>query len=147
MRTNQVKHYAWQNPFSAATEQGLTLLAYQTPYLAGRAVYSARVMLDVDNLDYGILYKQENDRDAELESFELWPNPSSGQVQLVFGKECEGRLALTVRDMSGRVVSRDERTIRSRYITMELQHLAPGLYLIEAKLDGNELGIQKVMKQ
>jgi hypothetical protein len=41
----------------------------------------------------------------------------------------------------------DERTIRSRYITMELQHLAPGLYLIEAKLDGNELGIQKVMKQ
>lgn len=139
--------YAYHNSFDMDEEQSLSWLAYQTPYVAGRAVYSARVMLDIDNLDNGILYKQDPSFDAKLESFELWPNPASNQVQLVFDIECHGRLELTVRDLSGRLVLEQHETIRSEYYSLDLTGIALGLYMLEARLDGVILGTQKLIKQ
>jgi PKD repeat protein len=89
-----LESFAWYNPFVSSTEQALEYLAYQTPYIAGRAVYSARVMLNIDNLDYGIMYKQDAIDDMLENSFEFWPNPADNFVQLVFGNELNGQLGL-----------------------------------------------------
>jgi hypothetical protein len=139
--------FAWYNPFLSTTEQTLEHLAYQTPYIAGRAVYSARVMLGIDNLDYGILYKQDALNENQEDVFELWPNPALNNVQLVFGAEYNGLLELNVRDLSGRLVSTQSSIIRSTYYSIDLSGIVSGVYFVEVSLNGASVGVQRLIKQ
>jgi hypothetical protein len=139
-------HYAWQNPFGAATEQGLTLLAHQTPYIAGRAVYSARVMLDIDNLDYGILYKQDPAIDKCMKSqFELYPNPTKGYVNLLWDETQEGTVKITVRDARGIIALDFENHMNSYQYTLDITSLQTGFYTIWVELEGKDPAVRKLI--
>lgn len=73
--------------------------------------------------------------ESKTESFNLYPNPTTGLVQLETGAIGSGKTEVMVSDMLGRVVL--EKTIQSgKPAELDLSGNAPGLYLVQLKTEG-----------
>jgi hypothetical protein len=76
------------------------------------------------------------------------PNPSSGTSRIEFGLPVDGEIALELCDMQGRVVSREVVQARagSNSHTLNLETLAPGIYLCSLIAEGQRLSTKLVVE-
>lgn len=78
----------------------------------------------------------------ELEDYSLFPNPTSGLVQLDFGKQLSGHLHVS--DLSGRLYYSSQFQNLDEY-TLDLDFLASGVYMIQIHTDEGRLIPQRVV--
>ena len=66
-------------------------------------------------------------------SFALYPNPTEGKVNIIFGKDFQGKSIVEVYNILGtRLTNKTLQSLtQGESITIDLQHFAPGIYIIK----------------
>jgi hypothetical protein len=122
-------------------------IALLTPYVGGNAVYTARVMLDIDPLNYGLAYKEgkETFYPGKLD-MHLYPNPASGYllVELKGLGDMEGAW-LEMYDLQGRLVYRHRDIINGGQLHLSITDIKDGLYLVRVMLDNGTQSTRKLI--
>ncbi len=98
----------------------------------------------LDNINIGSVSSVEH---VALNSeLSLYPNPSSGQVQLQFTAFEAGEASIEVLDLSGKVVHRAAANVFSgeNNNTLNLSGLSEGMYLVQVEMNGQRI-TQKLM--
>jgi hypothetical protein len=119
-------------------------IALQTPYVAGRGVYSARVMLGLDNWMYDLPYKTEPDMEVdnlELE-LEVYPNPATDYLNVRWNDAVSGTLRIT--NIQGQVVVEEQ--IRERtWHAVDVSGLEKGIYIMDMDYADGTTATQQVI--
>ena len=66
-------------------------------------------------------------------SFDLYPNPTNGKVNLVIGETLQGKAVVEVYNLLGeRMMTKNiDRLLQGATVSMDLSHLVPGLYIVK----------------
>lgn len=135
---------------SPADSASLLNIALTTPYLGGDAVYSARALLSLDVLDYGIEYrKASSDTEAtslvkKQEKAKIYPNPAKETLIVDLLVDIEEQALLSIYDLRGIQLYKTELEGISNYIN--IANLEQGIYFIELKLEGQTI-IKRIIKE
>jgi len=80
---------------------------------------------------------------------ELWPNPATDRVEVVYGLDAGRTLAIDLLDVTGQVVRHVDRRTRSAGVQREfigIADLPSGAYLVRIMDDAGEIGMQRLVK-
>jgi len=139
--------YAFDNAFDNATELTLQTIALQTPYVGGRGVYSARVMLGLDNWMYDLPYKTEPNmqmNDLELE-LEVYPNPAQEYLNVRWSSAVSGTLRIS--NIQGQLIMEDQLEERTWH-AVDVSNLKKGVYILSVDYaDGTSATQQVILGQ
>ena len=96
-------------PLSYGDSMLLTDIALLTPYIGGEAVYSARIMMNLEISDYsGIEYRTDGSNIEMIENpnFIIYPNPASDILTIKYAEYDlkEVNCKLIIKDVSNRVI-------------------------------------------
>ena len=93
---------------SPADSLTLRSIALTTPFISGDAVYSARVLLDIDAQDYGIAYRGDGStlKADEAQIVNVYPNPVENQWHIDLLSPQSEPVYLKVYSLMGREVLR-----------------------------------------
>ena len=71
--------------------------------------------------------------EGSLSSFSLYPNPTEGKINLVVGQDFQGKSVVEVYNILGtRMMDKSFQSLtKGQSIAFDLQHYAPGLYIIK----------------
>lgn len=144
-------------------QQTLNQLGFSIPIVSGFDT-TYEVFPEITN--YGVIYAashgrglfkcenfvSRNEKPAQNASFKpslhIYPNPANDQVTLEFASLKAGQCHIQVLDLQGRVVSSDNMVVDGagiQQISLSIQHLNPGTYLIHLILDGKSSGVNKLI--
>ena len=88
-----------------ATLENIALI---TPYLGGDAVYSARVLLDMDVMDYDIEYRTDGSNELQMVKrnpfVKVYPNPVKNDMVIDLLNDFEEVITLSIYDLKGTLV-------------------------------------------
>lgn len=87
-----------------------------------------------------------HDITGELEA-KLYPNPTNGDVNVVFGKALEQETVLTVMDLRGKTVFQTIVAEGSYSEHLSLNHCPSGMYIVRALSSGRQVWMEKVIKE
>jgi hypothetical protein len=122
--------YAFGNDFATTTEQTLQTIALQTPYVGGRGVYSARVMLDIDNWMFDLPYKtdpMEVQAPEAERTVKLYPVPADRDLMIQWNLPASAHIVVyDVRGMA--VLEQDAHETGS--LLLDVSGLAKGVYIL-----------------
>lgn len=121
-------------PISEQDSATLESIALTTPYLSGDAVYSARVLLNIDASDNGIAYRQAQTVTAPLAS--IYPNPSNGEITISFTTTSENNRTFNCYDISGKQLLSKALPIGASKARVDLSQLSTGIYMIQVEENG-----------
>jgi hypothetical protein len=131
--------------FNAADSSQLMSIALQTPYEGGDAVYSARVMLNVDPDIYGVAYsKPITGPGFAKKGLKIYPNPSADQFNIEIPGLDPGLLTIEYYGTMGNLVSSTRITAQSSIIRLNVSEIKNGLYLLVVRAESGILGIGKI---
>lgn len=139
-----------QNVYTFTEEQELTLntIAYLTPEEAGDAVYTARLMLDIDPvLDGSVTYRLKPSSKEADSKVKLYPNPVKDQLTIEFlnGKELNNG-SLEIFDLSGRKVLTTNFSSPKSKIMVNIHSLENGMYLYKIESSDGQMFTGKLNK-
>ncbi|MHC1707931.1 MAG: hypothetical protein AB9842_10480 [Bacteroidales bacterium] len=139
-QTNAVIYRSWaRTDYELSTEDSLALLeiALQTPYEGGDAVYTARVMLGLEPLDYGTPYRGSTETESSMLSLlKTWPNPVSDFVSLELTNNSDVTLTAEMYTVTGGLAYTYTFTKPGSLISLDTRNCKPGLYLLRLQ-EGN----------
>lgn len=97
------------------------------------------------NLDFTYVGIKENQK--EIQSFELFPNPTNGHVTLLFDFENTDNIQIKLFNLMGQLILTDEVKHKSgkTFYEMDLSTLSHGMYIINVTTGDNTIS-QKVIK-
>ena len=81
----------------------------------------------------GVIESDEDENRFEATSiFTLYPNPTDGRVDLIIGQDLQGKSTVEVYNMLGArmTIKTFSNLAKDQSIPFDLQHCAPGLYII-----------------
>jgi len=120
----------------------LESIAFQTPYIGGDAVYSARNLLDIDVSDEGVYYREQESIDhVEDLTVSVYPNPSNGLYNI---KSTQELTRVEVYNLIGRLVKQVDLTANE--YELDLSSEPNGIYLVKFNVSGKEIW-KKAIKQ
>jgi hypothetical protein len=141
----------WMNGvynFTSADSAALLVIANLDPVEGGTAVYSARVMLDLP-VDYSggntQRIMQSDDGSPNITVGEVFPNPSSGDVQLDFQIEENQVASVEIRDISGKVILTQTLSANQSLHSIASSRLSDGIYVLRVIVDGEEAMSQRLI--
>jgi hypothetical protein len=115
----------------------LRTLAYEHPFYSGRAVYIARVLLNIKVIDYleglriGNSAFLASSNSKEEEKFtQIYPNPNRGELVVrILNKDAFYDCDVIVYDITGRILMKT--SLSEPISSLLMPNLQPGSYLIE----------------
>jgi hypothetical protein len=124
----------------------LEAVALLTPFVGGNAVFSARVMLDIDPFNYGLPYRmaQETPISQPLQVV-FYPNPARNTLVLEFIEPIEGAGTFEMFDVQGRKVLERHLNESQSHHWLDTSHLKDGLYIARLRLSNGEFVAQKIV--
>lgn len=119
----------------------LESIAYQTPYIGGDAVYSARNLLDIDVTDEGVYYREQEPIELEEDlTVSVYPNPSNGLFKINSTQELN---RVEVYNILGRLVKQVDFTAKE--FELDLSSESDGIYMVKFTVSGKDVW-NKVIK-
>lgn len=138
-------------PFTSTDSTNLLNIALLNPFIGGDAVYSARVLLGIDAMDYGIEYRNNG---SLVESktpgsgspiyVKVYPNPSSARVVLDKVLLLDQQLEFVLYNIYGKEVLRNNLNELSQSLSIE--NLSTGVYPYKIFLGQQLLQQDKIVK-
>lgn len=124
----------------------LEAVALLTPYVGGNAVYTARVMLDIDPFNYGLPYRMAQDTGIEQElQVVFYPNPAGNRLFLEFMEPMEGTGTFELYDVQGRKVFAQHLQMVQSILSFDTSLLKDGLYIARLQLSNGKFVTQKIV--
>ncbi len=124
----------------------LEAVALLTPYVGGNAVYTARVMLDIDPFNYGLPFRMEQDTtDAQTLHVVFYPNPARNTLMVEFIEPVEGTGTFEMFDVQGRKVLTKHLYELQSHLSFDTSQLSDGLYVARLLLGNGQCATQKIV--
>lgn len=111
----------------------LMTIAMQTPFTGGDAVYSARVILGIDPLQYNLDYAKPpvrqilNDTKAKAK---VYPNPACDQLSVELSTTTEGIASIEIYDLNGKLCYQTHINASQQLQTIDIGSIKKGIYNI-----------------
>ncbi len=99
--------------------------------------------INIQVIDCGEGHRAAFETDSEV--FKIYPNPSSGHLTLTYDLEEDGNVQ--VFDLMGKMIFARNLPVGSSQTTLELEDLAPGIYLTRVGANGKILFQKKIVIQ
>ena len=110
--------------------QSLNYIALLTPWVGGKAVYSARILLGIDPDRHGIAYRLQKDKDEnEQNKIIIYPIPTQDAITIEFVNMPNTQINISVFDIIGKKVL-ENNFIATKKVNLNLNSLKSGTYLI-----------------
>jgi hypothetical protein len=146
---NEIYLETWAQEIGIDSVQASMLesIALLTPYVGGNAVFTARVMLDLDPFNHGLPYRMAKDSTL-IPSLKVafYPNPANGLLTMEFldaFPKTDGQFEIF--DLQGRkVLEKCVDNTRFRF-HFDTSNLKDGIYLARIQLDNGQHFTQKVL--
>ncbi len=125
--------------FSASDSATLLNIALQDPSNGGTAVYSARVMLDLEIDYYGASSQRlghETSTPDTQSDLSVYPNPASESVKLEYGVDEGQNAQVEIFDLSGKLVLSQQLVPHQEVYTISTAVLPGGVYMLHVVVDG-----------
>jgi PKD repeat protein len=119
--------------FDLTEDEYLTLhnIAVQTPYEAGDAVYTARIMIGFDTEENNVPYRLAQQQTIDVEQdISLYPNPASNQLTIELlnvDEDVSGNLSIF--SIDGKLVYQASFTTDGLSVELDVSELKNGVYL------------------
>ena len=83
-----------------------------------------------------------NETPLEVANFELFPNPTEGELNVHFSIPSDKQVLVSIQDLTGKTIQTEKinGVLGSNLVVLNTQNLSPGMYLLNTQI-GN---IQKV---
>ncbi|MCB9283617.1 MAG: HYR domain-containing protein [Lewinellaceae bacterium] len=133
-------HLASWQPFSPSLKY-LTVLVEND--FQNNGTPASRSYIQIDNI---CLDLPNSTVDVPQQPFRIYPNPTSGELTVDFAVPASGSMQLTVFDLWGRPVARQDLAAGASRHTLDLRALPPAVYWVEVK-DGGMVWREKVVVQ
>lgn len=140
----------WANnnyEFTEEQEAALTTIAYLTPYAGGDAVYTARVMLNINpdeqNLDYAKAPSHDISSSKEITAV-VFPNPAKDKVTVKFNDAIDTDANFELYGIMGNLVFSS--TINKGFTEMQIDIniIRAGLYFYTVKVNNTKINSGKL---
>jgi hypothetical protein len=135
----------WFAPQDSAT---LLSIALTNPQEGGEAVYSARVMLGLDQEEYGNASSMRIahiENSATEEAFKVYPNPASDNVTIDY-KLDDGQIGnYEIINLSGQRVQSGYLQSGTTSQQISTSQLSVGVYTVKLTVDGEMIGNEKLV--
>lgn len=118
--------------FSSQTQNEMTALAYNTPYVHGEGAFYARVMLGLLTADMPVPYSDgtEAPEVEEVKWANVYPNPVGDETYLVPEETSDVDLEVTITDVSGKVIQTLSLTAGEPFLRIHSQNWSTGVYIL-----------------
>jgi hypothetical protein len=137
-------------PFDSVQREALLAIAMLTPYLGGKAVYSARVMLGIDPRDYNLYHRFAPDTDLTkqeaIKALHVYPNPARDNltIEILEGFE-EGLVYIELYSLIGNRVLTTAVEISSSKGDLNISGITSGIYLLRVSCEKGSHKSTKIM--
>src|SRR3990172_5288632 len=123
--------------FSSSDSSTLLNIAIQNPLINGDAVYSARVMLNINPDDYNNSNRMsESDTEEEpVSKNTVYPNPNDGTMSLSYYIDADAELQVV--DVVGKIICTYTLFAENSTIEINCQTLNNGIYFYQILSHGN----------
>ncbi len=109
---------------------------------SGKTKVMVTTMVMVEDVE-----NEEGEADLELDAFELFPNPSEGQLRIKFDTGNEKEATVTVRDLNGKEVYKNRVEGATNYeLTVDLGEEASGTYIVTVDQDKKRKSKKLILK-
>jgi hypothetical protein len=118
--------------------QTLYEIANQTPYAAGDAVYTARIMIGYEPDEHEVAYRvHKPNSTTDKEQVKLYPNPASESVTIEFENVDfkQVNAELNVYSITGKLIESYHFQTSNSYKVLSTERLQNGIYLYHIRLD------------
>ncbi|HRY31880.1 MAG TPA: T9SS type A sorting domain-containing protein [Bacteroidales bacterium] len=122
-----------RNLFDLSTQDrdDLMAVALQTPYEGGEAVYTARLMLNIDPEDYYVPYRSpEFGEGCSMNSLKIRPNPASSTITIEIPDAGNEFCQIEIFNETGKLLTKTQLPSVNGLMIMKVDNLKPGFYLI-----------------
>lgn len=148
--TNDIYLATWAQgiyTYDSLQEATLNDIAEQNPLSGGPAVYTARVMLDVDYDDFG---PENGNRIEESNSagdnyIHIYPNPADDILNIDYLVKDNEYGMILITDMTGRELIRQKLESNSKKLSVSTKHLPNGVYHLQLLINDELIGYQKLV--
>jgi hypothetical protein len=134
--------YIYDSTLSSQQYQTLLNIAMLTPYLGGDAVFSARVMLDIDIDDYAVPYRLANPNNG-VNQIVIYPNPTTDILNIEIPDDFE-QLSFELIDILGRMHIKAE--VSTNIYKINTGNLKEGVYILKVKSFGKNIATERIVK-
>ncbi len=127
-----------KNLFDLSTQDkdDLMAVALQTPYEGGEAVYTARLMLNIDPEDYYVPYRSETPGEtSNYNIIRITPNPAINHVSIEIPDIENGYCMLELYSETGMLIKQTRAIAVNGLMSLSLENIKPGFYLIYLKTE------------
>ncbi|MBK8586444.1 MAG: T9SS type A sorting domain-containing protein [Bacteroidetes bacterium] len=134
--------------------EDLNLIAYQLPLYGGEAVYDARALLKLfvedDELtslrkrkpDFYLPTNEHERLKQSINSFEIFPNPTSGQFTIIINNEPDQNSLIKIVDNLGRTLQIIRLNGQTLSYNLDINYLMSGIYFVNY-LSNNKVVLTK----
>jgi len=128
--------------FTQAQESALSAVANLPAYAGGDAVYTARVMLNIDPMDIGVDYAkppQNKPQIAKENPVKVFPNPASSQLTIAFNDIISNDAVIEIYGNMGNLVLSETMHAGNYTKALDISKLNAGLYFYNISLNGTKV--------
>lgn len=126
-----------QYQFTPEQEDALNQLAYLTPYSGGDAVYTARVLLNIDPDDVGLDFvkpKAPQPKASNEITAKVFPNPTKDKLTIQFTDVIEADALICIYNNMGSLVYNDYISKGNSEKILDVSKLKSGLYFYNVSI-------------
>jgi lysyl endopeptidase len=137
--------------FTQSDSTALYNIAIQSPYYAGEAVYMARVMLGLDDEEFGnnnsnrLAPPAQNAETNVQGQTSIYPNPSTHYVTLETNFPENSSVQYQIYDLNGRIVTSGNLSSGTSRTTLNTSQMAEGVYQVSFLVNGNLFETKKIV--
>jgi hypothetical protein len=134
--------------FTSSDSTTLLIIANSDPNSAGRAVYSARVLLDLPIDYFDIIsqrYNQLQPEQQESTNLEVYPNPAQEVITIEFDQITSSIILIEIVDITGKTVFRQVLTPGNLLYQVNVHELNPGMYILRANTSDMHIGTSRLI--
>ena len=141
---------SWANgicDFTQTQENALTAVANLPAYAGGDAVYTARVMLNIDPMDIGVDYAkppQSKKQIAKENPVKVFPNPATDQLSIQFTDIISNDAIIEIYGNMGNLVLCETMHAGNFIKVIDISKLNAGLYFYNINLNGTKVSSGKL---
>jgi hypothetical protein len=100
-----------------------------------------KVRVYTDKLCQGII-----ERSFFIDAVQIYPNPFDKELNMILGPEYTGKLSVRISNMGGMLVYSKEHQLEGRNLTLSLEDLSPGPYLLQIS-SGEHRSVHKILRR
>jgi hypothetical protein len=133
--------------FTQTQESALSAVANLPAYAGGDAVYTARVMLNIDPLDIGVDYAKPPQNKPQITKenpVKVFPNPASSQLTIAFSDIISKDAVIEIYGNMGNLIMSETLHAGNYTKAIDISKLNAGLYFFSISINGTKVSSGKL---